>query len=126
MTDQPELPNGRSPLDADAAAPDEVSNLAMALVMMWGPSMRLPPSMRLQVFVTGLDGASADAYVAEAERACSLGNAYVYDRSPSAGDAAVMAPFEDMAAAVLAAHPWVDEENLDHCYSQACYYTWHG
>jgi hypothetical protein len=123
---EPELPAGRQPLSAATASPADIQNLALALVMMWGPSMRLPAEQRLLAFVEGLAEDRALVLVEEARQASSIGTNYLEQRSEEAGANAHYAPMEEMERAVLDRFPWVDAENLSHLYNQACYYVWHG
>jgi len=110
----------------ETASREEVQNLALALVMMWGPSRRLPAEQRLMALVDGLDEHGAAALVEEARQAERLGNSYLWERSDAAGEQAHFAPQAQMEEAVMARFPWVDAANLDSLYSQSCYWVWHG
>jgi hypothetical protein len=120
-----ELPQGRQPIPATASA-EELRNLALAVVLQWGPAARVPALERLRAFAAQRPDAELQAALDAASGAQRIGNDYLWDHSEGAGDHVSMAPFADMAAAVIRAHPWVDEENMGHLYSQACYYVWHG
>jgi len=126
VTHQPEVPAGRTSLRYGVDPDDAVRNLALAVVMQWGPAMRVPESERLGGLTADLPIDRAEEFLVQANEAFSIGTGYLWDRSEDAGDKATFAPYDDMAAAVLKIAPWVDEENLSHLYKQACYYTWHG
>jgi hypothetical protein len=104
---------------------DEVRNRVLALGMAWGPTGGLTRAQRVAA-ETGLDEAAAQALLDDVLPARNLGVNYVYSRSPVAGAKAVFQPKSDVAAAVRAEYPWVDDANLDKIYNDACYETWHG
>src|SRR5262249_55269272 len=123
---QPELPEGRQTLHYGPAPDEELRNLALALVLMWGPSRRLPAEDRLMAFVDDLDHGRAVSLVEDARSAEQIGNAYVRERYEASGHASEFGSLAEMAQAVRHRFPWVDDENVRHLFSQSCYYAWHG
>lgn len=122
----PELPVGRRPLRLDTASLADLQNLALALVLMWGPSRRQPAERRLRALVEGLAEDGALALVDAARQAEHIGMDFMQQRSDGAGENARFAPQAAMQRAVREQCPWVDDKNVSVLYSQACYYVWHG
>jgi hypothetical protein len=123
---RPELPPGRQTLRWGVASAEEVQNLALALLLLWGPSTRLPVEQRLMAFVADLDHERAATLVQEAKRAEERGHAYVWERHEASGNGEDFGSQEEMAQAVVEHCPWVDDDNLRQLYTQSCYYAWHG
>lgn len=116
----------RGPYEMQTVTQEQLYNLALEIVMEWGPNRRTPVELRIIARCRGLDETTAVAAAAEARAAEKMGHDYLWDRSDKAGSGAMCAPQPEMEAAVLAAHPWVDANNLSHLYQQSCYYVWHG
>jgi hypothetical protein len=112
-----------SPLDGRAASADELRNLALDICMEWGPELARPEDVRFHERCTGVEPAEATALLAEARAAFSLGCRIVYDDWDESRVHELQATAR---AAVEAAHPWVDADNMSRILSQAAYDGWHG
>jgi hypothetical protein len=118
-----ERPTQASPLDGRAASRDDLLNLALDICMEWGPELGRPEDVRFHERCTGLDVERAEAILVEARAAFSLGCRIVDDDWDESKVSELQAAAR---TAVVAAHPWVDDENMSHLLSQAAYYGWHG
>ena len=116
-------PTKDDPLDGRVASREALLNLALHIHMEWGPELMRAEDERLQERCRGLDASEAAGIIAEAQAAASLGYRIVYDDWDEARASELQAAAR---AAVEAAHPWVDEDNMSHLLSQAAYYAWHG
>ena len=116
-------PTEDEPLDGAAATREALLNLALHIHMAWGPELLRTEEERFRGRCHGLDAAAIAPILAEARAAASLGYRIVYDDWDEARVSALQAAAR---AAVEAAHPWVDDDNMSHLLSQAAYYGWHG
>ena len=95
----------------------------MAVHLQWGPELARPEAERFGERCTGLAPAEVAALFAEVAAASSLAHRIVEDgAAPGQPDRAT----GEAGAAVLAAHPWIDEENLRQLLWQASYSAWRG
>lgn len=102
---------------------DEILNEGLEMAMAFGPDWLKPIQSRLAERHPGLSAAELDAYEASCRTAMEFGHAQVPQHwNAAGGDKA--AAFRRFEAAVLARHPWIDEKNLSHLFSQGCYYAW--
>jgi hypothetical protein len=100
-------------------------NEGLKLAMAWGPDWLKPIQGRMHALHPHLTQAQLSALNTECQAAMKLGHAGVGQLLGESGsgrvDSAVIRA--GLAVLVRANHPWVDEDNLGHLFSQGMYYA---
>ncbi|HNY31432.1 MAG TPA: hypothetical protein PKO15_11150 [Fibrobacteria bacterium] len=107
--------------DTDAMDPG-ILNVGLALAMEWGEEWLQPIQFRLATAYPHLSKAELDAYDTACRQAMSQGHReVVHTLSASHGDHTKH--HELFRQAILTRHPWIHPRNLNHLFSQGCYYA---
>src|SRR5262249_4877495 len=107
-----------------AASESDLLNLALEIHLEWGPELGRPEAVRMAERTQGVDPERIEALLAEAANAASLAFGIVEEGWGDGSHSEALTV--DARAAVERDHPWVDDDNMSHVLSQACYYAWHG
>jgi hypothetical protein len=98
-------------------------NVGLDMAMEFGQNWLRPIQERLHARFPKLSETDLDAYNEQCQAAMKFGHLELREcwrAASSQKDAA----FQLFRQRVLAAHPWVSAANLDHLFSQGCYYAW--
>lgn len=109
-------------------APDEVLNRGLAMAMEFGSNWLQPIQERLRKYCKELKEDELDEYNAVCQQAMRQGHAFIYDtlddiakKHQTIAEAELKQQFTSYLTTL---YPWVYQNNVNHLFSQSCYYAW--